>query len=221
MDFYAQAVIGFYKTKKHNFEFDFGDGAKYPHDLSRYFRTLDELQPIENKIISMCSGKILDIGSSTGYYLSFMAEYGPVMGLEISDRLVEFGNEHYSKDLVQGDIFSYEFNIQFDTITLLENNLGICKNVDGLMKLIAIFNKILSPQGQILIMTKKYNKANYEYNFNNVATLTPYWNGNKGESFDWITFDEDYLTKVFHEKGFRTEQVFLDGDNLFLKIVRV
>jgi SAM-dependent methyltransferase len=221
MDFYAQAVINFYITKRPDFEFEFQDGNRYPHDLSRYFRTLDELQPIETKIINMCSGKILDIGSSTGYYLPFMSKYGPVTGLEISHRLVEFCNEHYSKDLIQGDIFTHKFNAQFDTITLLENNLGICKNVDGLMKLIAIFNKILSPQGQILIMTKKYNKVNYEYNFNNIATLTPYWNGKKGESFDWITFDEDYITKVFHEKGFRTEQVFLDGDNLLLKIVRV
>jgi SAM-dependent methyltransferase len=220
MDFYANAVIDFYKTKKPGFEFDFGDGIRYPHDLSRYFRTLDELQPIETKIISLCSGKTLDIGSSTGYYIPFMAKHGPVMGLEISNRLVEFGKEHYSKDLVQGDLFSYEFNNQFDTITLLENNLGICKNVEGLMKLITIFDKILSQQGQILIMTKKYNKVNYHYSFNNVATLTPYWNGNKGESFDWITFDEDYLTQVFLEKGFRTEQVFLDGDNLLLKVVR-
>jgi SAM-dependent methyltransferase len=220
MDFYAQAVIDFHHNQKPNFEFEFQDGIRYPHDLSRYFRTLDELQPIETKIISMCSGKILDIGSSTGYYLPFMAKHGPVTGLEISDRLVEFGNEHYSKDLIQGDIFSYEFNTQFDTITLLENNLGICKNVDGLMKLITIFDKILTPQGQILIMTKKYNKANYKYNFNNVATLTPYWNGNKGESFEWITFDEDYLAQVFLEKGFRTEQVLLDGDNLLLKVVR-
>jgi hypothetical protein len=135
--------------------------------------------------------------------------------------LVKFGNEHYSKDLVQGDIFSYEFKTQFDTITLLENNLGICKSVEGLNTLIGIFDRILSNTGQILIMTKKYFKESYDYNFNNIATLTPYWNGNKGESFDWITFDEDYLTKVFLENGFRTEQLFLDGDNLLLSVVRV
>lgn len=171
----------------------------------------------------MCNGKskILDICSSTGYYLQFMAKHGPVTGIEILDRLVEFGKEHYFNDLVQGDIFSYKFNTLFDTITLLENNLGICKNVDGLMKLIAIFDKILSPQGQILIMTKKYNKVNYHYNFNNIVTLTPYRNGNKGESFEWITFDEDYLAEVFLEKGFRTEQIFLDGDNLLLRVVRI
>jgi 2-polyprenyl-3-methyl-5-hydroxy-6-metoxy-1,4-benzoquinol methylase len=131
------------------------------------------MQAIETKIIEMCKGKILDIGSSTSYYLPFMAKHGPVLGIEVAQRLVEFGNENYSKDLVQGDIFTYDFDDQFDTITLLENNLGICKSVDGLKNLIGIFDKILSPQGQILIMTKKYNKENYHYNFNNIATLTP------------------------------------------------
>jgi SAM-dependent methyltransferase len=221
MDFYAEAVIDYHKNRKPNFEFGFQDGNIYPHDLSRYFRTLDQMQAIETKIIEMCSGKILDIGSSTGYYLPFMAKHGPVLGIEVAQKLVEFGNEHYSKDLVHGNIFTYDFDTQFDTITLLENNLGICKSVEGLMKLIGIFDKILSPHGQILIMTKKYNKENYHYNFNNIATLTPYWNGNKGESFDWITFDEDYLAKVFVENGFQTEQVFLNADNLLLRVVRV
>jgi hypothetical protein len=59
------------------------------------------------------------------------------------------------------------------------------------------------------------------YNFNNIATLTPYWNGNKGDSFDWITFDEDYLEQIFLENGFRTEEVFLDVDNLLLRVIRV
>ena len=109
--------------------------------------------------------KILDIVSSTGYYLPLIAKYGSVLGLESSDKLVKFGNAHYSKDLFQGDIFSYEFKTQLDTVTLLKNNLGICKSEDGLMKLIAIFDKILSPQGQIIIMTKKCNKLNYHYIF--------------------------------------------------------
>jgi hypothetical protein len=221
MDFYAEAVIDFYKIRKHNFEFGFQDGNICPHDLSRYFRTLDQMQPIETKTIRMCSDKILDIGSSTGYYLPLMAKHGLVLGIEVAHKLVEFGNENYSKDLVQGEIFTYDFDTQFHTITLLENNLGICKSVDGLMNLIGIFDKILSPQGQILIMTKKYNKENYHYNFNNIATLTPYWNGNKGESFDWITFDEDYLAKIFLDNGFRTEEVFLDKKKLLLRVVRV
>jgi Methyladenine glycosylase len=68
------------------------------------------------------------------------------------DELVNFGNEHYSKDLAQGDIFTCIFDAQFDTITLFENNLGISKSEEGLMKLIGIFDKILSLQEQISLV---------------------------------------------------------------------
>ena len=221
MDFYADAVLDYAKSKTVDFKFDFGDGIKYPHDLSRYFRNFAELQPIEKHLISLSKGKILDVGSSTGYYLSFMEKQGKVTGLEIAKKLVEFGNHNYTKNLIQGDIFSLVFNEKYDTITLLENNLGMCKDVEGLNKFISIFDGILTPEGQILIMTKKYDKKNHKYNFNNITTLTPYWNGKKGIGFNWITFDQEYLANIFLKYGFVTEQVFLDEDNLLLRVTRI
>ena len=82
MDFYAKAVLDYAKNKVTDFKFDFEDGNLFPHDLSRYFRSFDALQPIEKTLISICKGKILDIGSSTGYYLPFM-ERGGSLGLKL------------------------------------------------------------------------------------------------------------------------------------------
>jgi hypothetical protein len=62
MDFFAQAVMDFYETRELGFEFEFQDGSRYPHDLSRYFRALEQMQPIETKIIGLSKGRTLDIG---------------------------------------------------------------------------------------------------------------------------------------------------------------
>jgi|694.fasta_scaffold135856_3 SAM-dependent methyltransferase len=221
MDFFAKAVIELYEKKKVDFYFEFGDGIREDHNLSRYLRTkFEELSQTEQKLISLCSGNILDVGSATGYYLPFMKEKGSILGLELSKDLVKFGNQHFSKDLVCGDFFNYNFTSKFDTITLLENNLGICKTEEGLFKMIEIFDQILEPTGQILIITRKYNRS-FSNSYKNIVTLTPYLNGQKGGSFDWITFDEEYLKDIFLKKGFKVEEIYSEGGDLLLKASRL
>lgn len=65
------------------------------------------------------NGKLLDIGSGTGYFASFMKEKGwAVKGVEISDIALGFSVSHFSLDVVPPDMVRNLPDESFDCITL-------------------------------------------------------------------------------------------------------
>ena len=120
-------------------------------DTSYLFRTYRQMPALEKKAMSLCFGKILDVGAGAGSHSVYLQEKGfEVTSLETSSLCCEVLKNRDLQNVIQKDIF--KFNSQtFDTIILLMNGTGIAGTLSGLDILLHHLKTLLNPGGQILI----------------------------------------------------------------------
>jgi hypothetical protein len=115
------------------------------------FRTYKQMPALEKKAMSLCSGKILDVGACAGAHSVYLQEKGfEVTSLETSELCCKVLKDRNLGNVVCQDIF--RFNQQkFDTILLLMNGTGIAGSLSGFEVLLHHLKTLLNPEGQILI----------------------------------------------------------------------
>ena len=127
---------------------DFDDDSIEPSYL---FRTYKQMPALEKKAMSLCLGKVLDIGACAGTHSLYLQEKGfEVTSLEMSSLCCEVLKNRNLRNVIQQDIFKFT-NQTFDTILLLMNGTGIAGSLNGLEVLLHHLKTLLNPDGQILI----------------------------------------------------------------------
>ena len=212
-DLFGQALYDRYCGEK-NYFFMEVRGEIREHNIDRYFRSIKKLSGAEKTLISMCYGNILDVGCATGNYIPAMQKKGNVTGIDISPKLIEIAKEAGINDCFVKNIFSFKSDKNFDTITMLENNLGMGGDVEGTKKLLKKLFNLLNDNGQILIiLSKRSGEKDFLIN-----ELTPVYKGIRGKSFKWINFNLKFLTKLCNEVHFNLK--LLSG-NKYYSLVKV
>ncbi|OFX61166.1 MAG: hypothetical protein A2066_08745 [Bacteroidetes bacterium GWB2_41_8] len=120
-------------------------------DTEYLFRNYKKMPALEKKAMSLCKGKVLDVGACAGAHSVYLQEKGfDVTALETSALCCEVLKDRNIENVIQQDIF--KFNDQkFDTILLLMNGTGIAGTLAGLDVLLHHLKSLLNPEGQILI----------------------------------------------------------------------
>lgn len=120
-------------------------------ETSYLFRNYRQMPALEKKAMSLCRGKILDVGACAGAHSVHLQKLGfDVSSLEISPLCCEVLESRGLKQVIQQDIF--HFNHQtFDTVLLLMNGTGIAGSLSGLDILLHQLKTLLNPDGQILM----------------------------------------------------------------------
>ena len=212
MDLLGIALRDLAAGQSGDFTFIDSAGRSSAHDIARYLRKPNQLNFLEKKLISRSRGNILDVGCATGYYLPLLMKKGKAVGIDVSPNLIAFAKKKGLSNCFVGDILKYRSPVKFDTITLLENNIGLGGSVVGTKKLLIRLKKMLSPEGQILMIVRKIDDRNYFK-----IRLRPCWRGLVGESFGWISFNLDYLRVLLVSLGFKVEIIGEDEKSCLLK----
>ena len=120
-------------------------------DTEYLFRKYKKMPALEKKAMSLCKGKVLDVGACAGAHSVYLQEKGfDVTALETSALCCEVLKDRNIENVIQQDIFNFS-NQKFDTILLLMNGTGIAGNLAGLDILLHHLKSLLNPEGQILI----------------------------------------------------------------------
>lgn len=194
MDLIWQALHDYYHGEVFPFIFEIR-WNQYGEDIARWFRSVDELSNIENKMISMCHGDILDVGCGTGNYIPKLDKIWKVLWIDISPKIIEVAKAMWRKNCIVWDIFTLKEDKKFNTITMFKNNLWIWGTIDWTKKLLKKVEKLLKPNGQILIILS--GRAKDEDYLQ--TEITPVYRWIKWEPFKWITFNKEYLRKMCDE----------------------
>lgn len=118
---------------------------------SYFFRTPEEMPGIEQTALSLCKGKILDIGAAAGCHALPLQQQGfEVIALEKSLLSAEVMRKRGIVSVVCDDVYNYHTK-GFDTVLVLMNGTGIGESLKGLKKLLQHLKKLLSKEGSILI----------------------------------------------------------------------
>ncbi|MHA1234748.1 MAG: class I SAM-dependent methyltransferase [Promethearchaeota archaeon] len=169
---------------------------KFPVEISRYFRSYEDLSNIEKKAISLSSGRILDVGCATGYHVPALMEQGEVDAIDISDYAIKVAKENGIENCHVGDIFKYKPYKKYNTITLFENNIGLAGTVSKTRKLIKVLGRLLKEDGQIICEIVRTRTVDTW-----TVLLTPLWDGVVGKSFKWLHFSVNFLSRMAEKYG--------------------
>ncbi|WP_149274892.1 class I SAM-dependent methyltransferase [Pareuzebyella sediminis] len=115
------------------------------------FRNFDGMPKLEQKALSLCKGKVLDIGAGAGSHSLFLQKKGyDVTALDYSKGAVNTCMLRGIKNTVHADIYHFE-NEKFDTLLLLMNGIGIVGEMNKLGVFFQRMKSLLNHDGQILL----------------------------------------------------------------------
>ncbi len=175
--------------------------------LPYLFRSFDAMPPLEQKAISLCKGHILDIGCGAGSHSLYLQEKRfKVTALDRSQGAVDTCKLRGVKNVVHSDLYTYN-GMNFDTILLLMNGIGIVGQFQELDRFITHLKSLLKPDGQILLdssdiiyMFEEDNDGGYWIPDNDryygEVEFTMEYKGEKSDVFSWLYLDYNTLQRA-------------------------
>lgn len=187
--------------------------------LDYLFRKADQLPQLEQKALSHCYGKVLDVGAGSGTHSLILKEKGlDVLSIDISEGAVEVMKE-LGLNALQADFMEFNHQ-QFDTILLLMNGVGIAQKLNKLTHFLNHAASLLNDGGQILLdssdikymFTEKdgsvWLNLNGEY-YGEVSYQMKY-NNNLSAEFSWLFVDFEKLKEHAEKANLNCELIFED-----------
>lgn len=212
MDFFGEALYAYSKGDRTPF-FICYDGKTFPFDLSVYFRKPGHLSRLEKKLVSLANGRILDIGCATGYYFPALLKGGSVEGIDVSGQAVRIARKN-GFTCRKANVFRLKTAKRFDTITVLQNGLGMAENIKKTLILLKKLSGLLASKGQIL-MVNRTTSAKYS------STTRFFCHGSKTSAkFKWINFDEKYLARLCKQSGLKMKVLGRQNDYLLVQVTK-
>ncbi len=184
---------------------------------SVFFRTEEQMPPVERAALENCRGKVLDVGAAAGCHSLALQEKGfDVTALEKSKKAASIMEKRGVNRVVCTSLFQFEEK-GFDTILILMNGTGLGQTLAGLKKMLIHLKSLLSENGQILIDSSDIsylfkeddgsrwidlaNNAYYgemEYHLRYKKSYT---------RFRWLYADYGTLAKIARESGLNCQMV--------------
>lgn len=198
----------------------YGDIEEMPVDI--FFRTEEDFPELEFIALSLCDGKVLDVGAGVGSHALYLQEKGfDVVALEISNTACSIMKERGVEQIVQEDFFQVK-NQQYDTLLFLMNGIGLAKSLDGFRSLLSHAKSLLTDRGQLLFdssdisyLYEEYKIQRPDYYFGEIGYQYEF-NSVKGEPFNWLYLDQEMLIKIAHEENWVVQVLYEDDNDQFL-----
>jgi SAM-dependent methyltransferase len=183
-----------------------------------FFREYGEMPALEQEALSLCRGKVLDIGCGAGSHSLYLQGKGmDVTALDKSAAAIETCLKRRVKKVVYKDILEFT-GIKFDTLLLLMNGIGIPGKISALDGFINQLTLLLSANGQVILDSSdiRYMYHDYEDSSLHLPEDGQYYGegrfileykGTKSDEFPWLYLDPEQLAEAAWRKGLNCEFV--------------
>lgn len=188
------------------------DTMPVPH----LFRTPAQMPALEQQALSLCQGRILDIGAGSGCHSLALQERGfDVTAFDISPLSVSTMRRRGVRNVFQADVWHDEPDGRFDTILFLMNGLGIAGTLPQLPALLTRCSQWLAKGGCLLADSSDlryvfedeeghFNPADFAHYYGEVD-YTMHYGPCSGPRFHWLYVDFATLQAVAANCGLRAE----------------
>lgn len=221
MDVFGKAILDFYTNGKadvlwlHN---SYGEPEEMPIDI--FFRNEDEMPTLEHKALSMCHGKVLDVGAGVGGHSLLLQRANlDVTAIDISAAAVRIMKQRGVKKAFEQDIFSS--TQKFDTLLFLMNGIGLTSTLAGFIDFLGKAKMLLNPNGQLI-----FDSSDISYLYEGIAKPKNSYFGEisycyeyqkqRGNWFNWLYLDQATLIHIAHQNGWDCEIIFEDEADQYL-----
>lgn len=194
------------------------DGSISKMPVSVFFRTEEELPPLESFALDLCQGKILDVGAGAGSHSLILQNEGfEVHPIDVSDEAVSVMK---ARGLTQAKTVSFlDFNVEekFDTVLFLMNGIGLCEKLTHLEKHLSHAKSLCKDDGQILLdssslidpeteLEQSAAEINYQLEFD----------GHFGAHYSWLYINQQTLMQAANNCGLHTQIIYEEEDGSYL-----
>ncbi|OWK73850.1 SAM-dependent methyltransferase [Flavobacteriaceae bacterium JJC] len=224
-DLPGKAIYDFHFTtaRKKLFVHDqFGPKVEMP--VSYYFRSLKKMPELEQKAITRCRGKVLDIGAAAGSHTLEIQKKGlDVSAIEISPSACEVMKARGVQHIFCEDFFEFH-GPKFDTLLLLMNGIGISSTLDGFRKFLKKAETLLNEGGQIIFdscdISYMYEDTEMPaHHYYGEAKCRYEYSGQLTDWFEWLYLDKITMQKIAAELDFHSEIIFEDEHSQYLAVL--
>ncbi|MEO6316379.1 MAG: class I SAM-dependent methyltransferase [Chitinophagaceae bacterium] len=196
-------------------------GPKEEMPVAAYFRTGNQMPPLEHAALQLCSGKILDIGAGAGSHALWLQEHGKhVTALEISELSSSVMVQRGVQKVITADIFNYSQD-KYDTLLLLMNGIGLSGTLAGLRQFLQHAASLLRPGGQLIFDSSDVAYV-YQHQFPDLKNYYGeiayryQYKGKKTGWFNWLYVDRFTLSAIALSEGWQDEYITEDENGQFL-----
>ena len=191
--------------------------------LPYMFREFKDMPEIEQKALSLCSGKVLDVGCGAGSHALYLQNMGiSVTGLDASKGAIEVSKLRGLKSAIHGNLEDYQGQ-QFDTILVLMNGVGLAGTLNGLEQFFTKLKSLLKDNGQILLdssdiiyMFENDEDGGYwipdNVNYYGEVSFSMEYKKQKSQSFPWLYVDYNTLQRAASYSNLTCELV-MEGEH--------
>jgi len=128
------------------------DASPEPMPVSIFFRSGDDLRPIDREALARVRGRVLDGGAGVGSLALILQERGvPVIAAEIIPEGVAIMKERGVREVIGAPLEALQLEGAFDTILLLMNGTALAGTLRGFSAFLDTLDGLLAPGGQILM----------------------------------------------------------------------
>jgi SAM-dependent methyltransferase len=196
----------------------YGETESMPASI--FFRGPDDMPPLEQYALHVCSGKVLDAGAGAGSHSLILQQRKlAVTALDISPLCAEVMRRRGVQRVICADIFKVE-STSFDTVLLLMNGLGLAGNRENLPVLLRRLKKLLRKQGQILVDSCDISYLTEELPAENQVTgeITYQfaYKGNRGLPFTWLYLEYPQLATAAQKAGLMSQLIYAEETGQYL-----
>lgn len=182
---------------------------------ARYFRSWEQMPAHHRCLISHARGQVLDLGAGAGQHALVLQQRGvEVTAIDHSARAIAVCKARGVQHALVMEAFALEFAPEsFDTVLMMNNNLGMTGSIDGLRQLLQQLHSLVRPGGQLLTdftdYTNTHERAHLSYHrlnqargcYPGVVRMRVEYDGHCSELFDWLLIKLGDLRAICAETG--------------------
>jgi SAM-dependent methyltransferase len=203
---------------------DLGDTDMLP--AAYFFRSEEDLPPLELEALALCKGRVLDFGAGAGCHALVLQERGhSVCAVEILPELVELLSRRGVLDGRPGSVF-HPPSGRWDTVLMLMNGWGLAETVAGLERFLASADRLLAPGGQMIADSTDMRRLAADWRVENghqfalredgryvgEIQFQLEYDGRPGDPFTHLYVDPDTLGLIGARTGWDVE-IVAQGEN--------
>lgn len=183
-----------------------------------FFRTFNQMPPLEQFALNESKGRVLDVGACAGCHSVILQERNcDVVSLEQSEKCVAVMKKRGLHNVVQENFFDFQDEKLFDTVLLLMNGTGIAGNLANFKAFLLQIKKLLKPDGKVFIDSSDliylYENEdgtvdiNLAGNYYGELRYQTEYKGKLSASFSWLYVDYHMMKSYVDSVGLKIESV--------------